>query len=119
MSTGAVVTEGKSGVDLYNEAVAAHNAGHHERALKLLEAAILVIKNPDLRATAEAALVEGRGEVEYNRVVARFNEAVEMANAGRRAEALAAIQALMAEAPPDALRPQIQQLLEALQARRR
>jgi tetratricopeptide (TPR) repeat protein len=101
-------------IDLFNDAVEKARRGEMEQAASMLETLLESAEQPDLRAAAETHLREIRRTLGHNRLVARFNEAVRLANRGRPDEATAILQEMLESQPPGDLRRQTLDLLHEL-----
>jgi Flp pilus assembly protein TadD len=108
----------------FNAAGKLVDAGRLEEAVPILERVAAATHRQDFRGRVEADLGRVRQTVARQRFVAAYNQAVELANHGDTAAAVARLEALLAGAPADADgsaadTAQVKQLLEQLKARRK
>jgi len=108
------LSEAESMIELYNLAMADINAGEYDKALTILEQLVPEIDEPGLKAEGEAHIASLRATTRHNRLVGRFNRAVELANAGDLGGAARLLERVLADEPEEDLRQKAEALLTAL-----
>jgi len=102
-----------------NEAAKLAAAGKIEEAIPILERVAAGTHRPDVAELVAADLARLRQALARQRFAAAYNQAVELANHGDTAAAIARLEALLATAPEPADADQARHLLDQLQARRK
>jgi tetratricopeptide (TPR) repeat protein len=102
--------------DDYNAAVQLASAGRHEEALERMERLVESCGTEQICALARSSATELRELVEHNRFVARFNSAVDKANAGDHRGAAKILRELEQELDDPQQVEQVRELLRALEA---
>jgi tetratricopeptide (TPR) repeat protein len=98
----------------YSDILELANAGKYEQALEQLEEFVKECTGADLCRTALETAGELRQVVERNKQVGRFNEAIDLANQGKRKRAIEILVALEPEVKDPELLQGIRETLRAL-----
>lgn len=101
--------------ELIGAANNASSAGDDHQALELMRKAREAATAPEVRAALERQLADLEALVRHNDQVREYNSAVEKANRGAYAEALAALKAMMPEIEDEELRESVTHLIGELE----
>jgi tetratricopeptide (TPR) repeat protein len=110
--------EAESILGLYNHAMDTINAGNYEEALVILEQLVPRIDSPELKAEGERQIAELREVTRHNRLVGRYNRAVQQANAGDLDGAVRLLEQILADRPDQDLRQKAEAVLSDLKEQR-
>ena len=101
-------------IEAYNQAVAAANRGDLEQASAGLQALIRTAGQEELRDAAASLLADVQALQHGNRLVRRFNRAIDKARNGELDEAIALLESILDERPDDELALETRRMLDEL-----